>query len=357
MNKIIVSIVFCVLVVATAVSVVGTSDDSLKNIKINASEKLSDIWLVNREIKDSGMIPKEPIIMTNMNGPVEVIDQQQLTHCAKGAMVYPPVWLAQGFTPTLERLTKVTVYFFKSGTPPSGVTLTVHIRASLTGGNLATLSKNASEIPTSGAWVEFDLPDITVIPDNTYYIICHTSGGSIYDNYCWLLNINDVYPGGAAWESPDSGATWYLLDFPPEYPNLDFCFITYGLDGTPNTPTIDGPASGTAGTAYDYNFSTTDPEGHTTYYFIDWGDNTNSGWIGPYLSGDEITKSHTWSKKGTYTIKTKAKDIYSAESDWGQLSVTMPYSYPSPIMQYWMKLIEQFPNAFPILRYLFGFNQ
>ncbi|MBN2599399.1 MAG: hypothetical protein JXA75_02575 [Candidatus Thermoplasmatota archaeon] len=355
MKKITVSIFICVLMVATVVSVVGTSDDSLKNIEINTFEKPSDIWLVNREITDSEMIPIEPIVMTTMNAPVEVIDQQQLTHCAKGAMVYPPIWVAQGFTPTLERLTKVTVYFFKSGMPPSGVILTVHIRASLTGGNLATLSKDASEIPTSGAWVEFDLPDITVIPDNTYYLICHTSGGSIYDNYCWLLNINNVYQGGAAWESPDSGATWFLLDFPPEYPNIDFCFITYGLDESPDIPTIDGPASGKAEIAYDYNFSTTDPEGHNMYYFIDWGDDTNSGWIGPYPSGDEITKSHTWSKKGTYIIKTKAKDIYSAESDWATLTVTMPCSYNEPFFSLGERFFQRFPNAFIILRQLMGY--
>jgi hypothetical protein len=87
------------------------------------------------------------------------------------------------------------------------------------------------------------------------------------------------------------------------------------------------------------------------YYFIDWGDNTNSGWVGPYLSGDQITQSHTWSTKGTYTLEAKAKDIYGNESDWAILSVKMPYVY-NPILQFLEWLFERFPYAFPILRQL-----
>ena len=92
----------------------------------------------------------------------------------------------------------------------------------------------------------------------------------------------------------------------------------------PNTPGISGPTSGKPGTSYTYTFITTDPDGDAVYFYIDWDDGTNSSWIGPFASGEEITKSHTWSEKGTYTIKAKAKDISGAESDWGTLVVTMP---------------------------------
>ena len=105
----------------------------------------------------------------------------------------------------------------------------------------------------------------------------------------------------------------------------------------------------------DYNFTTTDPDGDEVYYFIDWGDQTNGSWIGPYPSGDKITKSHTWSTKGTYIIKAKAKDIYGNESDWATLSVTMPCSYNIPFQHLWERLFERFPNAFPILRHLMGY--
>jgi hypothetical protein len=122
----------------------------------------------------------------------------------------------------------------------------------------------------------------------------------------------------------------------------------------PSPPTITGPVKGKIRVATNYNFTAVDPNDNKVYYFIDWGDTTNSSWIGPYSSGELITQSHTWSKKGGYLVKAKAKDIYGRESDWAQLDVTMPFSYNIPFMQFWMKLFEQFPNAFPILRYLLG---
>jgi len=122
----------------------------------------------------------------------------------------------------------------------------------------------------------------------------------------------------------------------------------------PDTPTINGPTSGKPGVSYDYNFMSSDPDGTPIWYYVDWGDNSNTGWVGQYNSGEEITLSHSWSEKGTYIIRCKAKDPYNAESDWGTLSVTMPCSYDKPIMNFLEKILERFPHAFPILRYILG---
>lgn len=120
----------------------------------------------------------------------------------------------------------------------------------------------------------------------------------------------------------------------------------------PNTPNIDGPKKGKVKVATAYNFTTTDPDGNEVYYFIDWGDESNSGWIGPNPSGDVIIQSHTWSKKGDYIIKAKAKDNYGYESSWGTLKVTMPHSHCIPFDPFLQRLFERFPNMFPILRHL-----
>ena len=40
----------------------------------------------------------------------------------------------------------------------------------------------------------------------------------------------------------------------------------------PIAPTIAGVKKGTTGEDQDYNFITSDPEGHPIYYYIDWGD-------------------------------------------------------------------------------------
>ena len=123
----------------------------------------------------------------------------------------------------------------------------------------------------------------------------------------------------------------------------------------PNPPTIIGPTRGKINVATLYNFTTTDEQGHPIYYYIDWGDGTNSGWIGLYPSGDVITQSHIWSKKGSYTIKAKAKDAYGNESIWGKLPVNMPSSFNIRFLPFCERFFARFPNLFPILRHLLGY--
>jgi hypothetical protein len=124
------------------------------------------------------------------------------------------------------------------------------------------------------------------------------------------------------------------------------------INQAPSPPTITGSDKGHVRVATEYNFTSLDPENNSVYYFIDWGDGTNSSWIGPYLSGEIVTQSHTWSKRGAYSIQAKAKDIYGNESDWATLDVTMPFSYNIPFPSFWQRFFERFPHAFPILRYL-----
>jgi hypothetical protein len=109
-------------------------------------------------------------------------------------------------------------------------------------------------------------------------------------------------------------------------------------------------------TADTFTETPTDPENDDVYYFIEWGDNTDSGWIGPNASGEEITVTHTWNNRGTYTIKAKAKDIYGWESDWATLKVRMPLKYYIPFLTFFEQLFERFPLISQFLRYLFGYE-
>jgi len=97
-------------------------------------------------------------------------------------------------------------------------------------------------------------------------------------------------------------------------------------DACPIRPSIpNGPTGGKIVEEYTYSTSTTDPNGDQIYYLFDWGDDTDSGWLGPYNSGEEIEASHIWTEKGSFEIKVKAKDIHGSESDWSDpLSVSMP---------------------------------
>ncbi len=91
------------------------------------------------------------------------------------------------------------------------------------------------------------------------------------------------------------------------------------IDQAPPAPVISGPTNGIIN--HDYEFSVgpiTDPEGDSFYCKWDWGDGNISDWLGPYLSGQIASASHTWTQTGTYALRAKLKDTYGAESNWSE---------------------------------------
>jgi len=110
----------------------------------------------------------------------------------------------------------------------------------------------------------------------------------------------------------------------------------------PEAPTISGPTEGKIKTHYEYNFTTTDPNGDDVYYYIEWGDGSFEDWIGPYSSGEEIKLNHTYKAKGTYTIRARAKDTDNLWGPWGELEVTMPKN--KQVSNLWfLQWLERFP--------------
>jgi hypothetical protein len=67
---------------------------------------------------------------------------------------------------------------------------------------------------------------------------------------------------------------------------------------------------------HSFSVATVDPEGGPLWYRFKWGDETGSGWLGPYASGDTCTASHIWSVEDSYDIQVVARD------DWFHLSDT-----------------------------------
>jgi hypothetical protein len=58
--------------------------------------------------------------------------------------------------------------------------------------------------------------------------------------------------------------------------------LTIVQDTSPTVPTIQGPTQGKPGTSYSYTIVSADPEDDPVFYYVDWGDSTNSSWVGPY---------------------------------------------------------------------------
>jgi hypothetical protein len=98
---------------------------------------------------------------------------------------------------------------------------------------------------------------------------------------------------------------------------------------TPPTPT--GPTTRITGQAGKYFTATTDPNGDQVQYRFDWnasGNHQYSPWTSLVDSGQTVNKSHTWTSPDTYVVKTQAKDIHGAVSDWSDgLTVTVTVNH------------------------------
>ena len=156
--------------------------------------------------------------------------------------------------------------------------------------------------------------------------------------YIGSLNDYEVYPGGF-----DSRG--YL-----------HAFGVVESNSSPGTPTITGTVNGTVREEYWYRFTSIDPDNNPVTCSIDWGDGSAIE-SKDFASGEQGWASHTYTRSGAYTIKAKARDTLGAESDWGTLTVTMPTSYNQPLLKFVELLFQRFPNVFPIIRHLLGFNQ
>lgn len=117
------------------------------------------------------------------------------------------------------------------------------------------------------------------------------------------------------WSDPYQ-MTHFIIVFSVETPNTH-----------PTTPTITGTHEGKPHIAYPFSFSTTDPDNDTVSYLVDWGDGSNSSWTSPYPSGINVTMLHTWSVKGAYSIRCRAKDAHGAGSEWGIFPVTVQKNF------------------------------
>jgi len=171
-----------------------------------------------------------------------------------------------------------------------------------------------------------------IYDDATGAVITHSwdEGGE----YIILLRVTD--------DDGDMAYDYALVEITPEDNNPP---------NTPDAPT--GESNGRFMTDYTYKASTTDPDGDRIMYLFDWGDGTDSGWLGPFDSGMECSATHSW-KYGSYSIRVQARDTHFAESDWSDpLPISMPKSKTinNPLLY---NLILRLAKILPILGQIFS---
>jgi hypothetical protein len=129
---------------------------------------------------------------------------------------------AQSFKPSLSTCTKVILRIFKSGSPDGNVI--VGIRKILNEGDLTSITIDMSLIPEYWSYYEFDFPNISVIPEETYFIV-FISEFKNWDGVGWCHEIYTSYDRGSAWEWDEYDDKWEEI-LPPEY-GLDMWFEEY----------------------------------------------------------------------------------------------------------------------------------
>jgi hypothetical protein len=148
--------------------------------------------------------------------------------------------------------------------------------------------------------------------------------------------------GGAADEIGSSYLDYYIM-------KIDM------IDDTPpDKPELDGPSSGRIYVKHTFTASTTDPDGDDVYYIFDWSDGSNSGWLGPYKSGEEITASHRWTTFELLDglIRVRAKDIHNVMSEWSYpIEFTVPRNRITNNL-WLLRLLEKIPTLEKLLNLL-----
>jgi hypothetical protein len=129
-----------------------------------------------------------------------------------------------------------------------------------------------------------------------------------------------------------------------------------------------GPASGKTGIEYTFESSTTDEEDDDIYFLFDWGDETDSGWLGPYSSQDTVSAEHSWDTRTDFNVRVKAKDDPDGDGDLSDgkespWSDNLPISIPKTnelektIIQYFLqKILYKFPLITILFDFIKNFN-
>ena len=180
--------------------------------------------------------------------------------------------------------------------------------------------------------------------------------------YNWDFNNDGEYDEEgevASWSWNLPGAYWIKLKATDETGESVYYDTLVAIQfGASKPAKPSGQTNIKAGVEYTYTTTVNTQSGYWNHIYckFSWGDGTTSNWMGPYDSGDTCEASNTWSNRGDYEIKVKARDTKFADSEWSEsLKIINPKS-KTLSDNLLIRLLERFPNIFPILRKILLLN-
>ncbi|MCK4443153.1 MAG: hypothetical protein KAW09_01320, partial [Thermoplasmata archaeon] len=238
---------------------------------------------------------------------------------------------AQSFVPTEEEVTKVSLVV-ANGRKSSEDDLHVTVREYLDGPVLTEATKPFYALPKTcfnnpAEFVDFDFPDVTVTPGDTYFIQVEAPLASPLGEYEICGTAAD-FPGGqhwmwrrsVGWDTTESGG-WYdlafeinqLLQEEPEEPLSDInvsAVIIYNVAPTPDyaSQNSDGTIIGgpyPEGSTVHFTASVTDPGIYDTHTF-DWDFDYDGVTFDVDSTGQAVT--YTWGDDFSENVAVRATD-------------------------------------------------
>ena len=122
-------------------------------------------------------------------------------------------------------------------------------------------------------------------------------------------------------------------------------------DHPPSNPSVYGAVQGKPGEEYEFGFVSSDPEGDYVTFDINWGDGTVETDLGPVISGELFTRSHSWDDAGSFTIKVRANDEFNYSTNWIDHKLIIYTKSKSSNNNLLNDIYERFPYAYRIFRY------
>ena len=180
--------------------------------------------------------------------------------------------------------------------------------------------------PTMEIWTSFpeDLEVTYEVISNAVEVIVEDNNGSVENALVCLYQPNGIYIKGLTDElgeiildvnNPSDEEVTLTVTSHNHLPDQQ----QFYLNRPPLQPSKPvGEIDPNLNTTYDYETNTTDVEGEEISYKFNWGDGTETDWLGPYTSGQTVTSSHSWEERGPNTITVKAKDTNGGESVWSE---------------------------------------
>lgn len=156
--------------------------------------------------------------VTKTRGGGTLLYQSHAANGSAGLRIYGVKWSAQTFTVVATHdIVKIALQLYRTGNP-GNITVSIKLADTTTGkpvgGDLSTGTYNGNTLGAvaPGAFVDITMTSYQLTAGIQYAIVVRATTGGAGDEVMWYeATLAGAYPGGTAYNSPDSATSWSAL--------------------------------------------------------------------------------------------------------------------------------------------------